>query len=159
MSPFCIQSITELSQRGMESCLGINMFKELHTAEQPSSEQVGMRGGGLYSLLKERMVMAHIHFILAFINSWWGPNFSWHKRIDRRTNVNGFLARHLPVHFYIQHRDLETLRDNWAVMIFLSRNLLPLGCLDSRHKKNVHLTSFRKPTELPSAPRILCRRT
>lgn len=138
MSPFCIQSITELSQRGMESCLGINMFKELHT------------------VLKERMVMAHIHFILAFINSWWGPNFSWHKRIDRRTNVNGFLARHLPVHFYIQHRDLETLRDNWAVMIFLSRNLLPLGCLDSRHKKNVHLTSFRKPTELPSAPRILC---
>ena len=58
--------------------------------------------------------MSHIHFILAFINSWWGPNFSWHKRIDPKTNVNGFLARHLPVHFYIQHRDLQTLRDNWA---------------------------------------------
>ena len=64
----------------------------------------------LYSLLKEKMILSHFYFIHAFIQSWWGPNFSWHKHIDPKTKQHGFLARHLPVQFYLQHRDLQSLK-------------------------------------------------
>ena len=68
----------------------------------------------LYSLLREPMVISHIHFIHGFVKSWWGPNFSWHKTIDPRTRQHGFLARHMPLQYFVQHRDINILKENWA---------------------------------------------
>ena len=67
----------------------------------------------LYSLLRERMIISHIHLILAFVRSWWGPNFQWNKRNDPLTNQPGFLARHMAVRYYVQHRDLLDISSNW----------------------------------------------
>ena len=67
----------------------------------------------LYSLLRECMIISHIHLILAFVRSWWGPNFDWNKRLDSVTGQPGFLARHMAVHYYVQHRDLLDIIANW----------------------------------------------
>ena len=68
----------------------------------------------LYSLLQEPMIISHIHFLDGFVKSWWGPNFWWQKGIDARTRQAGFRARDLPLRYFIQHRDLKNLMQNWA---------------------------------------------
>ena len=67
----------------------------------------------LTSYLVEPMILAHLYFLKGYITSWWEPHFSWQKHVDEQTKVAGFLGCHMAVHFFIQHRDLEELSNNW----------------------------------------------
>ena len=51
----------------------------------------------LILLLREPIVISHIHILIAFINSWWGTNFSRKKHVKPLTRQHGFLTRHMPV--------------------------------------------------------------
>ena len=67
----------------------------------------------LSSLLCEKVLIAHLYFLRAYGNSWWLPYFQWQKHIDERSKSAGFLGRHMALHFYVQHRDLHFLINNW----------------------------------------------
>ena len=67
----------------------------------------------LSSLLCESVLISHLHFLRAYGNSWWFPHFQWQKHIDERSKSAGFLGRHMALHYYVQHRDLHFLIDNW----------------------------------------------
>ena len=67
----------------------------------------------LSSLLCEKVLIAHLYFLRAYGNSWWLPHFQWQKHIDERSKSAGFLGRHMALHFYVQHRDLYFLINNW----------------------------------------------
>ena len=67
----------------------------------------------LTSYLSEPMIMAHLQFLKAYCISWWNPHFNWHKHVDDKTKVAGFLGCHMAVHYFVQNRDIEELSSNW----------------------------------------------
>ena len=66
----------------------------------------------------EPMIIAHLHFLHAYCQTWWLPHFLWNKHIDPRTKQPGFLARHMAVRYYVQSRDLDDLMQNWSTNPF-----------------------------------------
>ena len=67
----------------------------------------------LTSYLSEAMIVTHLLFLKGYCSSWWNPHFNWHKHVDEQTKVAGFLACHMAVYYYVQHRELEYLSSNW----------------------------------------------
>ena len=60
------------------------------------------------------MVVSHIHFLLGFVKSWLAPKFSWYKKIDPSTCQHWFLARHVPLQYFVQHVEINIFKENWA---------------------------------------------
>ena len=67
----------------------------------------------LTSYLSEPMILAHLQFLKGYCISWWNTHFNWHKHVDAKTKVAGFLGCHMAVHYFVQHRDIEELSSNW----------------------------------------------
>ena len=59
------------------------------------------------------MLIAHLHFLKAYLLTWWDQHFTWHKHIDPETKTPGFLAPHIAVHYFLQHTDFEEMSSNW----------------------------------------------
>ena len=67
----------------------------------------------LNSLLREKMLIIHLHFLLAYGKVWFLPHFNWQKQVDSRTKMPGFLAVHQPIRFYVQTREMEDMSQSW----------------------------------------------
>ena len=67
----------------------------------------------LYSYFKEKMLIGHLHSLCAYIIVWWRLHFLWYKHMDEETKMPGFLAIHVPVHYFVQHTELEDIIQNW----------------------------------------------
>ena len=43
-------------------------------------------------------------------------NFSWHKHVDERTKLPGFLSIYTPLQYFVQSEDLRNVTENWKNM-------------------------------------------
>ena len=79
----------------------------------------------LYSYLDEDILMAYLYFVCAFVDEFFDPHFNWHKHMDAKSKRAGFLSVHSGIHFYVMHRNLELLKNDWktrdAFRLFLSK--------------------------------------
>ena len=79
----------------------------------------------LYSYLNEDMLMAYLYFVCAFVDEFFDPHFNWHKHMDAKSKRAGFLSVHSGIYFYVMHRNLELLKNDWktrdAFRLFLSK--------------------------------------
>ena len=70
----------------------------------------------LYSYLNEDILIAYLHFVCAFVETFFDPHFNWHKHIDATSQRPGFLSVHSGIHFYVMDRDMQNLQENWKTI-------------------------------------------
>ena len=68
------------------------------------------------SLTNEKLIRAHLHFLKGYHDSFFDIHFHWVKHTDPITKKNGYLSRHIAVHFYVMVKKIKEITDNWKTM-------------------------------------------
>ena len=93
----------------------LNMANQIVQAEKYGTNKHTI-ASWLTSYLNEPMLMSHINFLNAYSKVWWMKHFSWHKHVDQRTKLPGFLSIYTPLHYFVQTKDLRDMMENWKTM-------------------------------------------
>ena len=70
----------------------------------------------LYSLLQEPILKAHLSFVDTFHTIFFQDHLKWFSKVDNVTTKEGFLSRHIAVHFFCINHDLNEMMKNWKTM-------------------------------------------
>ena len=58
-------------------------------------------------LIKEDVVIVHIHFLKGYHGTLFRVRFHWMKRVDTVTKKKNYLSQHMAVHFFVMHTTLK----------------------------------------------------
>ena len=93
----------------------LNMANQIVQAQKYGSNKHTI-ASWLTSYLNEPMLMSQIHFLNAYSLVWWMKHFSWHKHVNQRTQLPGFLSIYTPLHYYVQSEELCEMSEHWKTI-------------------------------------------
>ena len=81
------------------------------------SSEVGLIANQLLQLISLPLIVAHIHLVCAYDDSFFQKHFDYLKKRDSISKLHGFNARNMPLHAYIMYRDLKYISGHWRDMV------------------------------------------
>ena len=76
------------------------------------SSEVGLITNQLLQLISLPLIVAHIHLVCAYDDSFFQKHFDYLKKRDSISKLHGFNARNMPLHAYIMYRDLKHISEH-----------------------------------------------
>mmetsp|Transcript_22644 Transcript_22644/g.67005 ORF Transcript_22644/g.67005 Transcript_22644/m.67005 type:complete len:219 (+) Transcript_22644:1297-1953(+) len=98
------------SQKLLEQWEDWKMVSEAVINNKSTDTAANKVASGLWSLMNEPVLKAHLHFMCAYHKAFIVPHFEWLQKMDERTKRSGFRSRSILERYYLMHCDLTHLK-------------------------------------------------
>ena len=68
------------------------------------------------SLTKKDVIIACMHFLKGYHNTFFRIHLCWMKHVDTVTKNNGYLNLHMAVHLFVMYTKLKNITNKWMTM-------------------------------------------